>query len=251
MKNLTAIIIEENLENTLKIQQVVEEQCSDITITATCADPIMAKKIIHDSIYDIILLGFTAGINYAFEMLQNTIDDIENKKLILFATEKEQKFQFITNTSIDFISRPFRPENIVKVIKKAKQHFFDKSATQEIIPIQKKPSKPLDLLAIPSIDEVKIIRTNDILYLKSEGKYTSFHVASTDKPIVSSMNLGSYEKKLINNNFFRLHNSFLVNMDHIINVQKRDGVYVKMKNQDVVPVAKRKKDALFQFLGIK
>ncbi|MGY3791661.1 hypothetical protein [Aquimarina sp. 433] len=40
-------------------------------------------------------------------------------------------------------------------------------------------------------------------------------------------------------------------MDNIVNVQKKDGVYVEMNNRDMIPVAKRKKESLFQFLGIK
>ncbi|WP_025741794.1 LytR/AlgR family response regulator transcription factor [Aquimarina pacifica] len=251
MKNLTAIIIEENMAEARLIKNVVEKQCSGITITTVGTNPREVKKVINNTTYDMIILGLKSGIDYAFEMLQSSSHGIEGKKLILISTEKEQRLQLITNNHIDFITRPLQSKNIVDVVKKVKQQMFDEEAVYEIPEEKNISSKPLNLLAIPSIDEVKIIKIEDILYLQSEGKYTTFHTSTKDKTIVASINLGEYEKKLINNNFFRIHNSFLVNMDNIINVQKRDGVYVKMNNQDVVPVAKRKKDALFHFLGIK
>lgn len=250
MKNVTAIIIEDNLEDANEIENLIEKQCPNIRILGIGLDPMESKKILHNTQYDIVILGIKSGMDYAFEMLQNAPYKITDKKLILISTEKERQLQLIADTTIDFIERPLEARNIIDTIEKAKKSVVDNSSTVPISLSDNIVSKPLNLLAIPSVDEVKIIKVNEILYLQSEGKYTSFYTTK-GKEIVSSINLGTYEKKLMKNNFFRIHNSFLVNMDNIINVQKRDGVYVEMNNRAMIPVAKRKKDPLFHYLGLK
>ena len=40
-------------------------------------------------------------------------------------------------------------------------------------------------------------------------------------------------------------------MDNAINIQKKDGIYIKMNNNENIPVSKRKKEILFNYLGIK
>lgn len=250
MKTFKTIIIEEDIKDAEQIKNIIEIQCPNIVITNIGVNAAEAKKIIADTTYDIIILGFESGMNYAFEMLQNSPHSLEDKELILIATEKQQQLQCITDTTINFVSRLIKPNNIIEAVEKAEQKIVDDNDFHEVIPVKSATSKPLNVIAIPSIDEVKILKISDILYLQSEGKYTVFHTAK-DKTVMSSTNLGEYEKKLIYNNFFRAHNSFLINMDNIVNVQKRDGVYVEMNNRDHIPVAKRKKDALFHHLGIK
>ncbi len=249
-KNITAVIIEKNLDEVQQIKRVVEEQCSTIIIDKIAANPEETKKIINDLFYDILIIGIETGKEYAFEILQNSSFDLNDKELILISTEKERSLQMLTNTATDYIVKPFEPSSILGAIEKAQQNIEASKESQGIIAYQKEKSTPLNVIAIPSTNDVKILKVNDILYLRSEGKYTIFHTAK-DKTVMSSTNLGAYEKKLIHNNFFRVHNSYLVNMDNIVNVQKRDGVYIEMNNRDMIPVAKRKKEHLFQFLGIK
>lgn len=250
MKNTTAIIIEENTLEALQLKKIVEQQCPDITIADIGRNPKETRQIISDAFYDIIILGLQTGIDHAFAILWDFKDTIKEKALILITSKQERTLEVITNTSIDFISKPFEPNSIIATIKKAKQHTLTPKDFQTVSTYNAVSTKPLNLLAIPSSNDIKLLKINDILYLESEGRYTSFHTVK-NKTIVSSTNIGEYQKKLAHNNFFRIHNSFLVNMDNIVNVQKKDGIYVEMNNRDMIPVAKRKKESLFQFLGIK
>ncbi|OEK07367.1 hypothetical protein A8C32_18190 [Flavivirga aquatica] len=246
-EHITAIIIEENLIEAQRIEKAIAEQCPNIVINEIGTTPIETKKIINEGSYDIIIMGLKVGKDYAFEILQKTSLNIQDKELILTSTEPEGNLKTYRNSAIDYILKPLEPLGIMGAIEKAEQKIMEQ---KELHNLTRGKSKPLNLVAIPSTNDVKIIKVSDILYLKSEGKYTIFHT-SKGKQVVSSTNLGAYEKKLAQNNFFRIHNSFLVNMDSVVNVQKKDGVYVEINNRDMIPVAKRKKESLFYYLGIK
>ena len=250
MITFKAIIIGERLEEVQLLRHIIAQQCPHVVISETGSTAAQAKHIIENIAYDIIILGFESGMNYAFQMLQNAAQNLSRKKLILMASKQQQQLQYITNTTVDVIARPITPVNMVLALKNATENMKHPLITHKEPSGNHKVAKPLNVIAIPSVHEVKILKVSDILYLQSEGKYTVFHTVK-DSTILSSTNLGEYEKKLTHNNFFRAHNSFLINIDNIVNIQKKDGVYVEMNNRAYIPVAKRKKESLFHYLGNK
>lgn len=82
------------------------------------------------------------------------------------------------------------------------------------------------------------IKTDDIIYLESDGAYT--YVVTGTERYVSSKNLGYYEKMLSGSGFVRSHHSFIVNLSKIQAFKKgRSGVLV-MKNNAEIPISQRR-----------
>ena len=71
----------------------------------------------------------------------------------------------------------------------------------------------LDIIAIPTLAKVGLEHTKNILFFEAQGRYTIIHLV--DKQIVSSKNLGEYEKRLKGRGFFRVHNSYLINLSKL------------------------------------
>jgi two-component system LytT family response regulator len=84
------------------------------------------------------------------------------------------------------------------------------------------------------------INFNTIQYLKSEGSYTTFFIEG-GKKILTSKNIGYYEKKLPLNSFFRIHHSIVVNTDKIdrLEIGKKNSLYLK-NSKVVLPISIRK-----------
>jgi len=56
---------------------------------------------------------------------------------------------------------------------------------------------------------------------------------------VVSKSLKDYEGLLTEFGFFSAHQSFLVNLSHIIKVDKSDGGFIIMKNKMQIPISQR------------
>jgi two-component system LytT family response regulator len=98
----------------------------------------------------------------------------------------------------------------------------------------KSPSKIL----IPNKGVYLPINLSDIFYFESDGAYT--YVVTTDDRVLSSKNIGYYEKTLPAETFKRPHHSFIVNVDKINLFRKgRSGVLI-MQNEKEIPVSQRK-----------
>ena len=101
--------------------------------------------------------------------------------------------------------------------------------------------KPADKLILPTNQGVYYIPFEDIIRLESDGNYT--HIITKTAKYFASKTLKSLEQDLPSTIFVRIHASHLINMDHL-RFKGKD--FVRMSNEDVVSVSRRK-GALLKF----
>jgi len=100
-------------------------------------------------------------------------------------------------------------------------------------------------LAIPSSDGLVFVKITDIVYCEASSNYTTFFIADGKKYIVSRT-LKEYEDMLADNDFFRIHNSYLINLNAIKKYIRGDGGQVVMVNDATLDVSKRKKESFLK-----
>ncbi|GAA4277179.1 LytR/AlgR family response regulator transcription factor [Aquimarina mytili] len=248
MNTLSTIIIEDDASHLEILKFTINKYCPDLNIVGVAKNVKEAANTLKDSQFEIVFLDVNLGSDCSFEMLKNCEQSIQDKELIVISSCDKYALEAFKYVATDYILKPIAANKVVKAVEKARKNIQLRKSSAEY---NKKinPKNPLKMIAIPSLSEVKIIKVEDIIYLQSEGKYTIFHT-SNNCTIVSSKNLGVYEELLAQNNFFRIHHSYLVNMSFALNVQKRDGTYLEIPNQKYLPVSKRKTEPFYRFLGI-
>ncbi len=101
-------------------------------------------------------------------------------------------------------------------------------------------------LVLRTNDMIKAIRIDEIIMVKSENNYTNFYLADGSELLITK-GLNVFEKKLSMQGFMRVHQSFLVNLNHIKAFMKKKGKLV-MSNEVSIPVSKTKKIKLLKYL---
>jgi len=66
---------------------------------------------------------------------------------------------------------------------------------------------------------------------------------------MASKSLGEFEG-LLNSAlfFFRIHNTYIVNLSHLLNINKKSGNYCEMSNGDALPISRRLYEGLMKYL---
>lgn len=105
------------------------------------------------------------------------------------------------------------------------------------------------IIAVSSSDHIALIVPDHILYLEADGNYTTFHLCN-GTTIISSRNLGNYEKQLDSSVFFRIHSKYIVNIRRVKSICTSSGIYCEIENGKKLPVAKRRKVDLYRFLNL-
>ena len=100
-------------------------------------------------------------------------------------------------------------------------------------------------IVLPGKHEDQVVQIDTITYCESQHSYTIFHFTD-GKQFMVSRGIREYVELLPRHQFFRIHKSYLINLQLVTKVIKTDGVYVVINHQHQLPVARRKKDELME-----
>jgi len=254
MEQIKTIIVDDDESNIELLSHFIEKYCSsmvEIVGTATTVDD--AVELIQKLKPHLFLLDIILNNSTSFEILEKIPK--YNYKIIFVTAYDKFAVKAFKYHAVDYLLKPVQIEELVHAInesyKDINNYFFTsgEQVTRLVESVNKKEST-FDFIAIPSVKEINFVRIEEIAFCKSEGRYTIFHLVSGEELVVTK-NLGEYDGFLNPNFFFRVHNSYLVNLKQVENILKTDGYYCNMKGGKVIPIAKRRQEKLHKFLGIR
>ncbi len=143
------------------------------------------------------------------------------------------------------VSRQFE-KGVERVVNKCESHGHDDRHVQETEKMVYKSQE--EKISIPITGGFEFIPVKAILHIESSGNYSNLHLVN-DKKILVTRLIGDFEALLAPYNFFRVHNSHLVNVEHIKKYIRGEGGHIVMNNDEEIDISRRKKDELLQLIG--
>jgi len=186
---------------------------------------------------DILFVDIEMPKLSGFDILRKV--DCESQ--IIFTTAYSQyAIDAIKANAIDYLLKPLDTEELIAAVNKAIENIKQKKNTQIEEILKKLDHIQSDILKIPTSSGYAFIKKTDIIYLQSESNYT--HVITTDKTHLVSKTMKSIHATLPEDDFIRIHNSFVVNIFHIKEYSRKDGGFVVLSNDKTLKVSNSKKD---------
>jgi len=169
------------------------------------------------------------------------VKSLTNKPLIIFVTAYDHfALDGFELDVVDYLLKPVATERFLKACNKAKTMFELSKRTTGAEP--EKRRKYIFLYA-----DYNLIKLNhdDITYIEGLKDYVKIYLANAPKPIISRVTIKSLESQLPANDFFRIHKSYIVNLDHVHSIRKGR---VKVGNAEV-PVSDGYKEVIDKMTG--
>jgi len=252
IKNIEAIIVDDEEANIELLSLYLNKCCPFVTLIGEADSVDSAVKLINKLKPKLLFLDIILGEGTGFDILEKISSD--DFKVIFVSSHDEFAIKAFKYSAIDYILKPIDQKELFYAVKKClsdiEKDDFTSNQQIELLNVAVKKNTALNFLAIPSINKIEFIKLEDIIYLKSDGRYTNFFLTN-ERKIIASRNLGEYENILDKSIFFRIHNSYIVNLTHVEIITKTDGSYCEMSNHESLPIAKRRQDSLSRFLRIK
>lgn len=239
---LRAVVIDD-IENIRKKNiSVIKEFCPNITIIGQADSVESGIKIIKKLSPDLVFLDVEMTDGTGFEMLQK-LKPFDFK--VIFITGYEdfaiKAFRF---SAIDYLLKPLDPTDLAEAVKKVEDSLSKEVFEMKLNNLFTNLERPKNLqkLILKTAERIYSVNVQDIVNCESDKNYTTFYFINAPKLIVST-NLKEYETILTPHNFFRTHQSHLINMtyfDHFI--KSEGGNTIVMKNKTTIPLSVRKKE---------
>lgn len=242
MGKYNVMIIDDNLLEVLALKKLLSNYCINIKTVNYFLSIEEGILAIQKDRPDIVFLDVMFKESIIFDYLD--LFDFEGISVIFVSSEGDFAMDAFQNYAVDFILKPFRVDNVIIAINKAiKNIAIEKVETKTV-------TADFDFLAISSLDKIDFVEMKDILFCMADGKYTTIFLFN-GKKIVSTKNLGEYEKLLNNSFFYRIHHGYIINVRHLISIIKKDGVYCELVNRITIPISKRRQESFNKFIKLK
>lgn len=191
---------------------------------------------------DVMLPPYTS-----FDWLQ-TLDDIPFE--IIFTTSFEAyAIKAFRLAAVDYLLKPIDKEDFDRALEKFRQKKksgYESEHIQHLLNNVKEKTNQ-NRIALPTITGFLFVSIKEIVRCESDNTYTTFYMADKRKLLVSKT-LKDCEQLLMDYNFFRVHNSHLINTDYITEYIKGEGGLVKMADGSHVDVSRRRKDEFLKMI---
>ena len=241
---IRTIIVEDEPNNIIALQKTLEIYCLEVEVVAVAENVKAGIEAIEKHEPDLVFLDIEMPDGTGFDLLKN-FNKVHFQ--VIFVTAFNQyaikAFQF---SAIDYILKPINPELLIQAVHKVSSNpkYED---LEKIIENLLDNRDQIESLALPTFEGIHIEKLNNILYCESENNYTIFYLKDGSK-IMVSRTLKEYETILSENNFFRIHQSYLINLAEVKKYTKGDGGYVNLSNNKMLDVSRRRKQAFLKAL---
>jgi two-component system LytT family response regulator len=233
---LKILIIDDEAAAIRTLSMMLEKFCTGVEIVGTAGTLAEAGNQIRSCKPDLLLLDIEMQEHSGFDVLEKLDEPAPS---IIFVTAHQQyAIQAIKKGAKDYILKPVDPDELIHAVEKVRNEFLANKA---------RTNPGGDLINLHTGTSVELLKKEDILYVKGEGRYSEFYCLDSRK-IVVCRNLGEYERELGPIGFFRAHKSVLVNMMHVTSYGKNDST-VEMRNGTVLPLSRRKKAEFMNRIG--
>jgi two-component system LytT family response regulator len=248
--SIRAIIVDDELGARESLAKMVEKNCKQVVIVAKADSMASAYEAITTHQPDLVFLDIEMPNGNAFDLLEKFKEINFN---IIFTTAYDHyAIKAIKFSAVDYILKPIDPEELVQAVKRLEEKIGQNTSLNsqfKTLLSNVRPDNKLKKVGIPDGDGLIFINLSEIIRCDSDGNYT-FFVLTSGKKIIVSRTLGEYEQMFADDNFFRVHRSHLINLEHVKKYIKGEGGYVIMTDNSQVEVSRRNKNDFLERLSL-
>jgi two-component system LytT family response regulator len=243
---IKALIVDDEKSSRDTLRGFVENYCKEIQIVdeaETAEEGITQIKKLQPHL---IFLDIELPLGSGFDLLEACKQ--ANFEVIFTTAHDQYALQAIKVCALDYLLKPISATDLINAVAKIRQRRFSGTTTRQIGAFVENISnlnKQLSNIVLPTFDGFIVVKICDIIRCEADKNYTFFILTSNEKILVSKT-LKEFEELLHDMDFIRVHQSHLINVSHVQRYIKGSGGYVKMSDDSIIEVSRRKKELLME-----
>lgn len=244
---LNALIVDDEAPARSELRFLLEETGRVGTIAEAsnareCVERLVRSKDGSDDRIDVLFMDISMPKTSGMQLAE-ALHKLKNPPAIVFVTAySEYALEAFDVDAVDYLMKPVETDRLVQALDKVDMRVKPAVQTRsnvERIPVEKGGRKVL----VP-IDQIR--------YIEAKDDYSCIYTDS-DR-YLSTISLAKLEQKLAPHNYFRVHRGYIVNLDHVEDVEVISSGILQLGLKGVedkkIPVSRRRVVALKRALGI-
>lgn len=241
---IKAVIVEDEKNSQELLKELITEYCEGVEVVDIAGNVADALEVIDVRKPGLLFLDIELPDGDGFQVLEK----VPNLNFdVIFTTAYDQyslrAFKF---SATDYLLKPVDIEELQAAVKRV----VEKQQNQEsdgqsdkleaLIKNIRNVQQPFKRIVLPTTNGFTVVNPDDILRCESDRNYT-FIFLTDGRKILVSRTIKEYDEMLTDYNFFRIHQSHLINLKYLKNYTRGRGGYVELTDGTTLDVSARRK----------
>lgn len=243
MKRIAIIDDEQDARVSLRI--LLNSLCPDVEICGEANSVASAYTLIRQTQPHGLLLDISMEDGTGFDLLDKFPKP--NFQVIFTTAHDEFALKAFRYHALDYLLKPINPVELAQTIDRVQINQSKDYSARLINLLESNRTQKLDKITLSSLEGMVFLSLSQIVHLESEGSYTTFYLLSRERHVVARP-MKDFEELLPEDDFFKLHQSHIVNLSLVKKVLREDGGYALMEDGNKIPIARRRKEAFLDVM---
>jgi len=241
---LISVIVDDEPKAIQSLSWELSNYSDQIKVIATFNNPEKALLFLTENNIDCLFLDIEMPTMDGFQFLNKL--KFRDFAVVITTAYNEYAIKALKKDALDYLLKPIDSDDLEETIAKVKKHRSRALDSNKIEKVLLRFNEKLNTkkIAINTDGKLIFLESKEILYIVSDGNYSTFHTTN-NKKIVVTKKLKEINTLLPNEIFFRVHNSYIINLTKVKEFFKTDG-YVILEDNHKIPVSRQKKSEFLE-----
>ncbi|MDA9089358.1 LytTR family DNA-binding domain-containing protein [Maribacter arcticus] len=243
---LQAVIVDDEIKALQSLTWEFTNFSDEINVLASFTNPHDALEYLEKNTPDCLFLDIEMPTMDGFQFIQKLTN--KNFPVVITTAYNQYALKAIKNEALDYLLKPIDTDDLEDTIAKIKK-FNNKNFSVEKLEMAMLNFNSRSIhkrITLNTDGKLIFLESDEILYAESDGNYSTIFLTDGQK-IVLTKKLKEVNELLPSDSFFRIHNSYIINLNKIKEFLKTDG-YVVLKSNHKIPVSRQKKSNFLDLL---
>lgn len=246
---IKCILVDDERNAVEMMEWLLKTYCPQVEIAEMCNSAQQGIEAINRHSPDVVFLDIEMPKMNGFDMLEQ-FDKLHFD--VVFCTAYDQfAIRAFKYSALNYLLKPVDPEDLKATVARMeeKKTLPTREQFQLLLKSLQQPSRSTPTrIALTTGDGLIFVPTNDIIYCEAESNYTSVVLVGGKKILVSKV-LKEIDEALSGPDFYRVHSSYLININHIKKFVRGDGGYIIMDNDATVSISRNRKQEFMELFS--
>ena len=243
---IKAVIVDDETASRQALEALLREFVAEVEVLGMAGTPAEGLDLVRNLKPDVLFLDVELDGQSGFDLVEQLPDD--GPELVFTTGYEQYASRAFRSDAADYLLKPIDITQLRDAVRKVaeKRKIASAEKRYEVL-VRNWRSQGEEQIALSSSEGFIFVKLRDLIYCKGDGAYTYFFMKGDEKLTVSK-NIGEFENLLLERGFFRVHKSYLINLNEMRRYVRGEGGYVVMSNGHTVDVSKRRKEAFMATL---
>lgn len=190
----------------------------------------------------LVFLDIELPLGTGFDVLDNV--SWHDFRVIFISAYNQYAIDAFRISAVDYLLKPLKLKELREALARFEERLLPELSAvpvQQLSEVIRNHGHNNDKIVLPTLNGFEVLTASEIIRCEADRNYTKF-ILDSGRVILVSKTMKEFENTLSTQGFFRIHQSYIVNLNKIKRYFKGQGGEVEMTDGAMIPVSRFKKD---------